>query len=138
MRKELRRQIRTDYTITDRKRERESNLIVVLCSKDTFKLALSLSGNKKCTRYIFCINNCGCPVSVFSASDMLRLPLLASYIDTADRGSVSPGMNTAVNTNLQSVRNSEPTSEDCTFCRTEFNGTIIKIGVDKQYYTHKN
>jgi len=47
-------------------------------------------------------------------------------------------MNTAVNNNPQLARNREPTSEDCTFCRTEFNGTNIKIGVDKQYYTHND
>jgi len=43
----MRRQMRTVYTITDRKRERESNFIVVISSKDTFKLVLSVSRNKK-------------------------------------------------------------------------------------------
>jgi hypothetical protein len=67
VRKETRRQMRTDYTITDRKRERESNFIVVICSQDTFKLVMSVSGNKKCIREIFDINNYVCTVSVFQA-----------------------------------------------------------------------
>jgi hypothetical protein len=47
VKKEMRREMRTEYTLADRKRERENNFVVVICSKDTFKLVLSVSGDKK-------------------------------------------------------------------------------------------
>jgi hypothetical protein len=40
VKKEMGRPMRTKYTLTDRKRERESNLVVVICSKDTFTIGV--------------------------------------------------------------------------------------------------